>query len=233
MRGRAAGAAEAMRSIGGTLPGEDVFRFIARERGAHDAKRYAQILGAANAFKDGDRIVGVAAADEASRQNARTLLANTRLADIDAHPLHPDTLFAFISAARDAHASDRLAERTLGQLKQLLLGADEAETRQIMPGLSSDVVACVVKLSSNDELIAIGKKIFNPLPGSRIGARGYLGARIQPNSPTDNVDDIRWQVFDLGSAEGSVVHTCRISSSDRTRSRGAASFGFLMPSIGL
>lgn len=23
-----------------------------------------------------------------------------------------------------------------------------------------------------------------------------MGARVQPNSPTDNVDDIRWQVFD-------------------------------------
>jgi ethanolamine ammonia-lyase large subunit len=33
------------------------------------------------------------------------------------------------------------------------------------------------------------------LPGSRVGAKGYLGARIQPNSPTDNVDDIRWQVL--------------------------------------
>ena len=31
--------------------------------------------------------------------------------------------------------------------------------------------------------------------GSQIGAKGYLGARIQPNSPTDNVDDLRWQVF--------------------------------------
>jgi ethanolamine ammonia-lyase large subunit len=38
--------------------------------------------------------------------------------------------------------------------------------------------------------------VFNPLPGTRIGAQGYLGARIQPNSPTDNVEDMRWQVFD-------------------------------------
>lgn len=38
--------------------------------------------------------------------------------------------------------------------------------------------------------------MFNPLPGTRIGAQGYLGARIQPNSPTDNVEDMRWQVFD-------------------------------------
>jgi ethanolamine ammonia-lyase large subunit len=59
---------------------------------------------------------------------------------------------------------------------------------------------------SNDELIAVGSKVFNPLPGTRLGAKGYLGARIQPNSPTDNVDDIRWQVFDGWSfAVGDVV----------------------------
>jgi ethanolamine ammonia-lyase large subunit len=52
------------------------------------------------------------------------------------------------------------------------------------------------------------------LPGSRIGARGYLSARIQPNSPTDNVDDIRWQVFDGWSyAVGDVVLGCNPVSS--------------------
>jgi len=64
-----------------------------------------------------------------------------------------------------------------------------------MPSLSSDVIGCVVKLMTNDELISIGQKIFNPLPGSQIGSKGYMGARIQPNSPTDNIDDIRMQVF--------------------------------------
>jgi ethanolamine ammonia-lyase large subunit len=49
---------------------------------------------------------------------------------------------------------------------------------------------------SNDELTTVGAKIFNPLPSSQIGAQGYLGARVQPNSPTDNIDDIRWQVLD-------------------------------------
>ena len=70
----------------------------------------------------------------------------------------------------------------------------------------------------NEDLIAIGAKVFNPLPGSRIGARGYLGARIQPNSPTDNVDDIRWQVFDgWAYAVGDVVlGTNPVSSEPRT-----------------
>jgi ethanolamine ammonia-lyase large subunit len=48
---------------------------------------------------------------------------------------------------------------------------------------------------SNQELIDVGRKVFNPLPGSQLGSQGYMGARIQPNSPTDHPDDIRWQVF--------------------------------------
>lgn len=177
-------------------PDEDLFSFIRRLRGTHDTKLYARMLGAANDFKEGDGIVGVAAADDASRQNARALLAKTRLADIDAHPLHRDGLFEFISSGRSERARKQPAGQTLAQFKQFLLASDEGAIKPIMPGLSSDVISCVVKLMSNDELIEIGRKIFNPLPGSQIGARGYLSARMQPNSPTDNVDDIRWQVFD-------------------------------------
>ncbi len=195
-RGLAAELAETVPSIAGPLPHEDVFAFIQRLRGGHDAQLYARILGAANEFKQGDEIVGVAATDQASRRNARAMLANTRLADIDAHPLHPDALFHFISPARNGLSGTPLGEQTLSQFKQFLLTSDEASIKEIMPALSSDAIACVVKLMSNDELIAIGRKIFNPLPGSQIGARGYLGARIQPNSPTDHADDIRWQVFD-------------------------------------
>ncbi|MEO1979900.1 MAG: ethanolamine ammonia-lyase subunit EutB [Fuerstiella sp.] len=178
------------------MPQEDVFRFIRRLRGDHDATLYAQILGAANDFKEGDEAVGVAAADEASRQNARVLLANTRLADIDAHSLHQDNLFAFISVGQDEGTRNTLTGRTLGQFKQFLLTSNEVAIKDVMPGLSSDVISCVVKLMTNEELIRIGEKVFNPLPGSQIGAKGFLGARLQPNSPTDNVDDIRWQVLD-------------------------------------
>jgi len=212
---RVAEAAEAMSAIGGALPDEDVFRFIRRKRGAHDTRLYARILGAANDFKDGDGIVGVAAADDAARRNARALLAKTRLAELDAHPLHPDGLFEFIASGRNERAREPLAEQTLAQFKQFLLTSDEAAIKQVMPGLSSDAIACVVKLMSNDELIEIGRKVFNPLPGSRIGARGYLGARLQPNSPTDNVDDIRWQVFDGWSyAVGDVLLGTNPVSSD-------------------
>ncbi len=64
-----------------------------------------------------------------------------------------------------------------------------------MCGLNSDIIGCVVKLMNNDELIKIGQTVFNPIKGTKIGAKGYMGARIQPNSPTNDPLDIIMQVF--------------------------------------
>ncbi len=191
--------------------GEDVFAYMQRLSGQFDRELYLRVLGSANEFKEGDESLGVASADESSRRIARELLAHTRLHDIDELPpktdrLWSDELFQFINRAvvsldtlaHTALATAAESERerlTLGGLKEFLLTREEADIHTIKGSLSSDVIACVVKLMSNAELIAVGAKVFNPLPNSQIGAKGYLGARIQPNSPTDNLDDIRWQVF--------------------------------------
>ncbi|MDA1051831.1 MAG: ethanolamine ammonia-lyase subunit EutB [Planctomycetota bacterium] len=182
-------------SIAATGAGESVFQYVDRVNGAFDAGLYKQILGAANDFKEGDQIVGIAAADEASRDRARELLGNTLVRELDAHPVLADQLGGLLQRTVDRGVAGRTADLTVRELKQFLLDKDEAAIRSIMPGLSSEVIGGVVKLMSNEELIAVGANVFNPLPGSQIGAKGYLGARIQPNSPTDNVDDIRWQVF--------------------------------------
>jgi ethanolamine ammonia-lyase large subunit len=192
---------------------EDVFAFIRRVYGSFDTKRYAQILGAANDFKEGDEISGLAAGDETSRRNARSVLGNTRLADISDRPVYSDELQKLISPQPSSKQSG--ATQTLNDLKQFLLTADESKIKAVMPGLSSDVISGVVKLMTNQQLIEVGRKVFNPLPGSQIGAKGYLGARIQPNSPTDNVEDIRWQVLDAWAyAVGDVLLGTNPVSSD-------------------
>ena len=209
------GATAAPAELAGLHPGEDVFAYMRRVSSAKDTGLYRQILGAANEFKEGDEIVGVAAADDDSRHRARQLLSNTKLSAIDAHPPFEDRLFALLRQSVDQTARQVTTETTLGELKAFLLTRDEQAIRAIMPGLSSDAISCVVKLMSNQELITVGSKVFNPLHGSQVGARGYLGARIQPNSPTDNVDDIRWQVFDGWSyAVGDVLLGTNPVSSD-------------------
>ena len=186
--------------------GEDLFSFIERSRGAFDQTLYRQIIGAANEFKEGDAIVGVAAGDQASRERARQLLLNTRAGQIDAHPLFADPLYDTMNTVLDPAAREQVAGMSLGQLKELLLQQPEDKIRPLLPGISSDLAACLVKTMSNGELIALGHKLCVPLPGSRIGAPGYLGARIQPNSPTDHPDDILWQVLcGFSYAVGDVV----------------------------
>jgi len=188
------------------LAGEDIFAYLNRRQGKFDLAMYCRILGAANEYKEGDEIIGVSAANDASRQHARRMLSQTRVGDIDKHPPFRDELLDFINADLEPVTTSPVATQTLGELKAFLLESTESDIKSIMPWLSSDVIGCVVKLFSNAELIALGAKVFNPLPGSQIGAKGYLGARVQPNSPTDHPDDIRWQVFDAFSfAVGDVL----------------------------
>jgi ethanolamine ammonia-lyase large subunit len=176
-------------------PGEDVFKYINRVKGSFDQVLYQQVIGASNAFKEGDRTIGVGADNNMSREHARKLLANTRIKDLTQHPLLNDGLYKFIAQSVDPAQYDKIKEWTMGKMKAYLLTKSEAEIKAVMFGMNSEVVGCLPKLMSNQELIAVNKKIFNPLPGTKIGAKGYLSARIQPNSPTDDPEEIMWQVL--------------------------------------
>ncbi|MEM7380833.1 MAG: ethanolamine ammonia-lyase subunit EutB [Bacteroidota bacterium] len=179
------------------LESEDIFAYIRRIKGKMDISLYRKIIGAANEFKEGDQTIGVAAADENSRQNARTLLGNTRVEDLERNPLFKDGILELIQ--NSTISNGEVQNWTVSELKEFTLGASEESIKEIMPALSSDLIACIVKLMTNEELISVGQKVFNPLPNSRIGSKGYLSARVQPNSPTDDVEDIAWQVFDAWS----------------------------------
>jgi len=193
-------------TVGNVKQGEDVFAYISRVKGGFDQTFYQQVIGASNAFKEGDQAIKVGARDEASRKNARALLANTKIKDLYEHPLFEDNLQKLIWQTIDQAQYAKVKDWTMGQLKDFLLTRSEAEIKAIMYGLTSDTIGCVPKLMSNEELITLGRKIFNVIPGTKLGAKGYMGARIQPNSPTDNPEDVVWQVFDAFSyATGDIV----------------------------
>ena len=98
-----------------------------------------------------------------------------------------DEIAQLIQQTTNRSQKEKIKDWTLGALKKFLLTQSESAIKIIIPGLLSDIIGCVVKLMFNDELIIIGQKIFNPLAGSKLGAKGYMGARIQPNSPTDHI----------------------------------------------
>ena len=184
--------------------GQDIFGYIQELNGKFDQTLYRQILGAANEYKEGDETLHVAAIDEPSRIYAKQLLANTKIGDLNSHQIYKDDIQELIESS--TISTPEINSWTMNDLKSFVLTKSEAEIKEIMPALTSDVIACLVKLMSNDELIIIGQKVFNPLPNSKIGSKGYMGARVQPNSPTDNIEDISWQVFNAWSyAVGDVV----------------------------
>lgn len=176
-------------------PTEDLFAYINRVQGKYDHDFFKSLVGAANPYKEGDEALGIAADGPKTRDNAIALLSNTRIDALMQHPMLEDAVYALITRSLDTKALARVQAWTLGELKQFLLSQPEEAVKAIMPALSSDIIGMVVKLMRNEELTQIGQKVFNPLPGSQIGAKGYMGARIQPNSPTDDPDDIQWQVF--------------------------------------
>jgi len=177
-------------------PGEDVFQYVNRIKGSFDLTLYQQVIGAANPYKEGDEAIGVAADDQVTRYLARRLLANTKIKDLHETPLFVDNLQKLIWDNIDQAQYNKVKDWTFADLKEFLLTKSEAEIKAIMFGLDSDVIGCVTKIMSNPELCVIGQKVFNPLPGSKLGAKGYMSGRVQPNSPTDNPEDIMWQVFD-------------------------------------
>ncbi|WP_429810349.1 ethanolamine ammonia-lyase [Ensifer sp. B1-9] len=185
---------------------EDVFTYLNRIKGGFDQKAYQQVIGAANEFKEGDQTIGVGAEDDATRRNARALLTNTKIGDLYGHPLFEDNLQHLIWQTTDQAQFEKVKDWTMGRLKEFLLNEPEENIKAVMIGLTSDTIGCVPKLMSNEELISVSNKIFNPMPGTKLGAKGYMGARIQPNSPTDHPEDIVWQVFDAFSyATGDIV----------------------------
>ena len=170
-----------------------IFEFIHKTKGKFDIDLYRKILGSANEFKEGDEFQGISAADDDEREHARQLIESTTISQFQEHPVFIDDLLHLIK--KTTLDNEMVSSWTFLDLKKYLLEESEDRIKNIMPSLESDTIACVVKLMSNDELIQVSQKIFNPLPGSNIGSKGYLSARIQPNSPTDHIDDIVWQVF--------------------------------------
>ena len=177
------------------LEEESVVAYIKRTKGKWDQTLYQQLIGYANPYKEGDDTLGVAALSEESRDMAKSLLGETTLQELQDHSLFTDQIKTLIDSTTDQVVFESIKNWKVKDLKSYILDSSEEEVKSVIPGLTSDIIACVVKLMTNEELISIGQKVFNPLPGSKIGSKGYMSARVQPNSPTDNIDDITWQVF--------------------------------------
>jgi ethanolamine ammonia-lyase large subunit len=160
----------------------------------------------ANAFKEGDLLVG-GTRDDPLRADARRALLATSVADIRRTVFADDGVSVAIERGRDRTRDSELNRLTLHDIKDILLGAGgaawAAAHRHALP---SEVIAGIAKVMTNEELSAVAKKVYNPLSatGSRhsptprvtIGSPAHFGSRIQPNSPGDDETEILFSILE-------------------------------------
>lgn len=179
-----------------------------------DAAELRRTLTLANEFKEGDLRVG-GADDPLPRAEAREALAALTLGELAGVALVEDGVTETLARSCDAGLARQVAHLTVHDLKAILLAPAGPEwTRRHHHGLSSEAIAAVVKVMSDDELSAVARSLFNPLPTAGpasvggpahaaagaeavpIGSSRHFGSRIQPNSPGDAEEEILFSVLE-------------------------------------
>lgn len=155
------------------------------------------LLGAADISKAGERMAGLAAADEVEREAARTLLAGLTLQHLYDTPLtdRHGRIDAVMHVNYDIDMAGfaRIAGMTLGGLKDYLLSARAAEIRATGQAMTGVMVAALTKLLDVHELILLAKRLKKGASARArtvVGLSGTLSSRLQPNHPTDNLSGI-------------------------------------------
>lgn len=171
----------------------------------------AELMAKASPLRSGDVLAGVAAQSQEERVRARMALAEVPLRRFLAEPLIPyetDEVTRLICDSHDEVAFGPIASLTVGEFREWLLTASEAELACVAGGITPEMAAAVSKLMRNQELILVGARCrvvtrFR----STIGLPGRLSIRLQPNHPSDDLKGIAASMLDglsLGSGDACI-----------------------------
>ena len=163
-------------------------------------KDVKDVLAKANEEKSGDILAGVAAESTVERIAAKTVLADMTLEDLRNNPVVPyelDDITRVDQDSVDETVYGDIKGLTVGDFRELLLSASEAEIASIRPALTSEMIAAVAKLMSNMDLVYAAKKMHvEATCNTTIGKPGTLSSRLQPNHATDDVAGIMASVME-------------------------------------
>ena len=155
-----------------------------------------EVLAKANPPKSGDDLAGLSAREPVERIAARAVLAGITLGEIRRNPVIPyeeDEITRLVEDSLDEDAFHAVRELTVAQLREWLLDGRTtgARIRAVSPGLTPEMVAAVVKLMSNMDLMVVGAKCEVVVRANNtLGLPGRFSSRLQPNHPTDDVAGI-------------------------------------------
>jgi ethanolamine ammonia-lyase large subunit len=152
----------------------------------------------ANAFKEGDLLVG-GTRDDYVRNQARRALLDMSSRDIRQVTLVADGITEALTRSVDRRLTSEIDGLTIRQLRDTVLGPDGPQwVARYRDSLASEVIAAVAKVMTDDELARLSRGVFNPLAGGgiAIGSPHHFGSRIQPNSPGDDEQEILFSVLE-------------------------------------
>jgi ethanolamine ammonia-lyase large subunit len=160
------------------------------------------LLAKATPLRSGDQLAGVAAHTAEERVAAQMRLAEVPLATFLEEPIIPyeeDEVTRLILDRHNSEAFQAVASLSVGEFRDWLLeySTDGATLTRLAPGLTSEMVAGVSKIMSNQDLILVASKIrvitrFR----NTIGLPGRLSVRLQPNHPTDDARGVAASILD-------------------------------------
>jgi ethanolamine ammonia-lyase large subunit len=171
-----------------------------------DGRELRPIFSLANAFKEGDLLVG-GTTDDRLREDARNRLLATTVGDIRRAVLVDDGVTAALERSRDGRFDSDLDALTIADVKAILLGPGAvAWAGRHKHALASEAVAAVAKVMTDGELSSVARALFHPLDADGIGGPQHFGSRIQPNSPGDDELEILFSILEgLSYGCGDVV----------------------------
>lgn len=185
---------------------DETYRTRLFER-AFEFRGLKALLGAADFDKPGDRLAGLAAPDEGTREAARAILSGLTLQHLYDRPLTDESgridSVMRINYDIDREAFATIAGKTLGDVKDALLAAKPTEAKRIGAALTGVMAAAIAKLMDVHELIFAAKKLKRSGKArTLVGGPGTLSSRLQPNHPTDDLDAMTLLIY-TGLSTGS------------------------------
>lgn len=169
-------------------------------------------MNKANEHRSGDVQAGLCAHSDRERVAAQRVLSQLTLDDLYESPSVPyetDELTRLFQDSCDAKARQRLAGRSLAQVREWIVDTRTTgeELLALSPGLTPEMVAAVTKLMSNMDLVVAARKIRVVVRcNNTLGLAGRISSRLQPNHPRDSVEGILAVIVDgLSYGNGDAV----------------------------
>ncbi len=185
-----------------------------------------ELLAKANEEKSGDELADIGASSAAERVAAKDALSRISLATLRENPVVPyedDEVTRVIQDAVDDAIYDEISDWTVADLREFLVDEQttEEDIDRIRPGLTSEMIAAVTKVMSNMDLTqASSKMVITARCNNTIGSAGSLSFRLQPNDPTDDVDNIQHSIregLSYGVGDAVIGINPVVDNADNTR----------------